>query len=77
MFDIEKLKFDDKGLIPAIIGNLTTYGAKVGVNNYSNVLNLVSKRGNEYLNNKQTDFKKEVIEKRKTLIQESEVNANG
>ena len=66
----EQKEADANVLIPGMMGYLTSYGAKVGINNYSNVMTLFSQRGNEYLNNKNTDFRKEVITKRKVLIQE-------
>lgn len=74
---IEQKEIEANMLIPGIMGYLTSYGAKIGINNYTNVMTLFSKRGNEYLNSKNTNFNKEVINKRKTLIQESEVNKNG
>jgi len=70
-------EIEANSLIPGIMGYLTSYGAKIGVNHYINVMKLFSERGNQYLYNKDTSFDKEVIEKRKLLIQESEVNCNG
>lgn len=69
-------EIEASSLIPGIMGYLTSYGAKIGVNNYTNAMLLFSKRGNEYLSNKDTSFYKEVVEKRKLLIQEDEVNIN-
>lgn len=72
----EQKEIEASSLIPSIMGSLTSYGAKIGVHNYINVMKLFSKRGNEYLYNKDTSFDREVIEKRKLLIQESEVMSN-
>lgn len=73
---IEQKEIEANALVPGILGYLTSYGAKTGINNYSNVINHFSKQSNEYLNNKNTNFKKEVLEKRKIIIQEREVNSN-
>lgn len=73
----EQKEIEASTLIPGIMGCLTSYGAKTGIHNYNNLIALFSKRGNEYLYNKDTSFDKEVINKRNLLIQESEVLANG
>ena len=64
----EQKEIEASSLIPGIMGYLTSYGAKIGVKNYNNVMQLFSKRGNEYLYNKDTSFDKEVIEKRVSRI---------
>lgn len=54
---------DAESLIPATIGNITTVAARLGVNKIENALVLIQKKGESYLDKKDSTYESKINEK--------------
>ena len=63
----KQISMDAEILIPSIVGNITSYCARKNNINMEQAFNILYKDTKKYLRNKETDFKSEVLSKKKIL----------
>ena len=69
-----QLEADAAALLPSVVGNITSYAARLGDANIDEVIEIVKKRGTSYLASKQQDYSK-AINKKISLIKQPEAQS--